>query len=124
MNIDPYYKPFEVQLAHSHAGLRHRRSAHALSSEGLLGGLRDAQFKEVRRCHALGSFVSKDGGLMGVLCPKELTFLVGENRVWIPALRYLSTLSNSVASTLHCSGNELQSFLILPEIRGKEHKEA
>ena len=103
MNIDPYYKPFEVQLAHSHAGLRHRRSAHALYSEGLLGGLWDAQFKEVRRCHTVEKYPQSFGQAsclaqhLGRLyqrmvdsweccAPKNWLFLVGENRGYQPCV--------------------------------------
>lgn len=79
-------------------------------------------------CTALESFVSKDGALVGVLYHTELTsgecfFFLGRRKQGLDAfLRFLSTLCNRIASILHRSGNELQSFLILPEIREKNSK--
>ena len=73
-------------------------------------------------CLTLGSFVSKDGALVGVPYHTELNsgersflFLVGEDRVWMP---FCVTIQPD-ATALHQScivGNEVQSFLILPEI--------
>ena len=144
-----YYKPFEVQLAHSHAGSRHRRSAHALYSEGLLGELWDAEFKEVCRCHAVGKYPQNFGQAPRIaqdwlgrleqrmvdswecctpqnwLQTSDEWFFVRENGVWIPALRYLSTLLSHIASSQKISrilALSWQWTSMFPDLAGNQRK--